>query len=339
MPAYCSVCSKSVGAKDNKITCTICCRTCHGQCVNLKSEDIEFMSEHNEKFVCPSCQGNIRKLRSNSCSDGSSQSAGVERKTGPLALILEKLSKLDKIAQDIELIKNTQSDLCEQLKKCSEKIEHHSELLHAQGVAIAECQCNITDLRTAQESVADDVMELRMKVSDIGGQMAASAVVADGMAVGRPEPCGAREMIERIKRSYNIIVRNIPEVNDTEDAVIIEKLVNEIEKSASNNITAISRVGKVKKSAVPRPVKICFNNLNTPLNILKNKKVIACNPVLKGFRISDDKSHEQLETLNRMRDELKSRIAGGEKNLTIRYMRGEPTIVSSAALDNSPPKN
>lgn len=47
-----------------------------------------------------------------------------------------------------------------------------------------------------------------------------------------------------------------------------------------------------------------------------------------NIKISDDKTPSQREYLNNVRLALKRRIDAGEQDLTIRYIKGVPTIVT-----------
>ncbi|XP_045476319.1 uncharacterized protein LOC123681986 [Harmonia axyridis] len=331
MPVSCPTCFKNVGTKENKLVCSTCNRTYHGNCVNLK--DIEYKSESGEGFSCPSCRNTVRKLRSYSCNCGGVSAAEKASMSDPLALIIKKLSKLDKIAEDIELIKNTQTDLCEQIKKCSEQVERNSSLLREHDSAISECQRSITDLHTTNNSVLSEISSLKSKIGEIGNMVVTAKNSVSGVASGSSDAVSSREILERLKRSYNIIIKNIPEGNDADDVEVVKGILNSIDNSACDTVVSVTRIGRASNNR--RPVKVCFSNFHTPLKVLKSRRLILDNPALKNYHISDDKSREQVEKLNRTREELKNRLDKGEKHITIKYINGEPSIVSSLGVSSS----
>ena len=91
----------------------------------------------------------------------------------------------------------------------------------------------------------------------------------------------------------------------------------------------IRRVGK-KIGNKPRTLKVTFTNELAALSVLKNKKNLA-NTNFTQVSIQNDLTPRQMEYLNNLRQELKTRIESGENGITIKYKNGIPTIVTSPA--------
>ncbi|KAL3287992.1 hypothetical protein HHI36_002445 [Cryptolaemus montrouzieri] len=139
MPVYCQICTKMLNSKDIKITCHSCTNLMHAVCVNLSASDLQYLEESKEKFPYTSCQSSSRLLRGNSTSSNASNHSNSQPSkldtNSALASIMEKLTKLDTIAEDIASIKKSQKSLAEQVKKCTEKLKLHSTQLKNQGQA------------------------------------------------------------------------------------------------------------------------------------------------------------------------------------------------------------
>ena len=72
-----------------------------------------------------------------------------------------------------------------------------------------------------------------------------------------------------------------------------------------------------------KPMKLFLSPARDVNIILRSKKKIESG----GIKLNNDLTLIERTYLNDLRTSLNSRIAGGEKNLTIRYIRGNPTIV------------
>lgn len=139
-----------------------------------------------------------------------------------------------------------------------------------------------------------------------------------------------QEVMERQSRAKNVIIFNLPEssnvnredkiADDSKTAKVLLSVVPDIDTS---NIK-ITRLGRVGNN--PRPLKIILEDSTQALQVLKSKAVIINRN--NNIKISDDKTPSQREYLNNVRLALKRRIDAGEQDLTIRYIKGVPTIVT-----------
>lgn len=140
-----------------------------------------------------------------------------------------------------------------------------------------------------------------------------------------------REIQERNIRAKNIVIMGIPEptaasapqrrqMDETEVNKIISEIIDEYPQPK------IFRLGKYTSDS-NRKLKVCFNSQDTAFSILRNKNKLK-NEKIKIFA---DQTPSQQKYFNELREELKRRNQEGESNLTIKYHKGIPKIVSSEA--------
>ena len=131
------------------------------------------------------------------------------------------------------------------------------------------------------------------------------------------------EIIERNKRACNVIVYNFREYNDPKtDLTKINDFIKSKIPEVSPAVFA-KRLGKTTNDKI-RPLKLFFDLVADANVILRSKKKII---EASGLKIDNDLTQMQRDYLTDLRTTLNTRIAGGEKDLTIRYVRGNPTIV------------
>lgn len=139
------------------------------------------------------------------------------------------------------------------------------------------------------------------------------------------------EINHRNQRAKNIIVIGLPEpngneTNETEKDEADKAEVINILKMISADCPApakIFRLGKQNQQR-NRPVKVCFSTQETAISILRKKN----NLKRESIKIFSDQTPFQQAFLKTLKEELESRIASGEENLSIKYVKGVPKIVS-----------
>lgn len=128
------------------------------------------------------------------------------------------------------------------------------------------------------------------------------------------------EMRERNRRALNVIIYGLAardkSTNDLE-------LVNELLRGNPNMPLAsrAQRIGKPDSSN--RPLKLTFSSHADIKTVFENKQFFIDN----NLKISNDRTPRERELLVNLRAKLQERINNGESSLTIRYIRGTPTIV------------
>lgn len=148
------------------------------------------------------------------------------------------------------------------------------------------------------------------------------------------------EAMERVKRASNVILRGVPEPQgsireriSTDEQYVSNMLSTIIGNEPDLKPVKVVRFGKGSPDH-PRLVKVVFPNSAACKRVLRNKNKLSTSP-FRGISIQDDKTPKQLAYLRDLREELKSRLDAGEMDLTIKYIRGVPTIVSSRAKNQT----
>lgn len=133
------------------------------------------------------------------------------------------------------------------------------------------------------------------------------------------------EMTERQKRANNLMIFNMPERDEDNDRIEANRL---IESASGKNFTIkkISRVGKKNKNGC-RALKISLSSQSEVFQIIKNKlklKSINGNKIY----INTDLTTNQREQYTKIKEEMSERISNGETGLYIKYLNGNPKIIS-----------
>lgn len=136
------------------------------------------------------------------------------------------------------------------------------------------------------------------------------------------------EIQERTQRQKNIIICGIPESsfeNKVErmryDTNEVQNVIRTIEENCVQPLKTF-RVGKFVAGR-NRPIKACFESEQIVLKLLRNRKNTKNN-----IRLYSDQTYNQRNYLNRLKDELLQRQEKGEENLSIKYIKGTPKIIS-----------
>ena len=80
----------------------------------------------------------------------------------------------------------------------------------------------------------------------------------------------------------------------------------------------------VAGSEKPRPLKLFFDSPDTVKTIFSNHSIFNG----KKLKIKNDSTPREMEYLKQLRVKLQERIDNGEKNLTIKFVNGVPSIIT-----------
>lgn len=135
----------------------------------------------------------------------------------------------------------------------------------------------------------------------------------------------AEELLERQKRSNNIVIFNLPvKEDDKRDA---GKLLSDL-ANRNINILKSARVGKTNKNGF-KALKVTLSNHDDVDNVLKAKRTLKG----KNIYINTDLTHLQRTNLNELKMEMESRKKNGEEDLIIKYVKGIPKLVKKNSLN------
>ena len=130
-----------------------------------------------------------------------------------------------------------------------------------------------------------------------------------------------KEVEDRISKRNNIILNGLKDVNNTqEDFKFISNIL--ATKGIIVDISKFSRLGIFdEKSDKPRPLLVKLNDVNQVNQVLKEKKNLFKNLIVKN-----DKTKKQRELYKKAAQELAERKNNGEENLFIKDINGIPTV-------------
>lgn len=141
------------------------------------------------------------------------------------------------------------------------------------------------------------------------------------------------EATERMQRTNNIIMYNVPEAPENTDAAehdsrIVQDIIQSTSPARANQPKPINirRVGRNVNNK-PRALKVSFSSGSEALDILKTKKHLRSS-TLNNISLNNDQTPRQVVYLKQLRLELKGRMDSGENNITIKYKNGIPTILA-----------
>ncbi|CAH2002619.1 unnamed protein product [Acanthoscelides obtectus] len=307
-----------------------------GDNVEKYSDNNEELSDGKERWSCPACckQGRVTRSGSTSSTCGARSETTAPLKpdqstpTDTLTLILNQLSTM---ASDIKDIKNTQSQLRTDVAYCRNLLQQHSDSISRHDDLIAAYETNIQNIQVTQTELSSNIANIESRLARSmetmhSGTGASSTPIA---------PSSQAETMELFRRSHNIILRGIAEGND--DINIVSEIIRHIEPSAENHRLSITRLGRTTSSN--RLIRVVFSSPIIVSNILRKKNSILSHPTLRHVKISDDKTRGQMQELQHLREELRRRQTTGESNITIKYVRGKPSIVHTATQEITPSKN
>lgn len=332
----CHICSKQISST-RSINCSKCGNAFHLDCLILLPNELTSLGAD---WTCNYCKNDGRTLRSGSVS------SPAQRLTAPVAqpiLSADQFSvlmaKLNEMSVDISTMKEIQFSLKSDLAQCKTMLEQHSANLSRHDAALAEHSRVMGQHAVEIDSCKSGIDVLNKNYDSLRGvvdsaSLAISKIESVGTRIsGTPSPDPAllpAEVLDRLRRSHNILIRGVPESSPDSDLTLASTVVDYVTPTASSQCTFVTRIG-TSTSNRPRMLKISFNNPLVVTRILKNKRVLANVPEWRKYNITDDKTPVQIKELNNLREELKRRLGRGESGIDIKYISGVPTITEVTA--------
>ncbi|KAL3271926.1 hypothetical protein HHI36_022396 [Cryptolaemus montrouzieri] len=133
------------------------------------------------------------------------------------------------------------------------------------------------------------------------------------------------EILERVKRSHNILINGIVASEDRlNDDMILEHCVDHITPTSSTYAIETFPFGS-------NFWRMTFSNPHIVNKILRNKKSLLGHPEFRKVKVYDDMTPQQTETSKNLRNELKLRQEQEEASITTRYVKGVPEMVKTSS--------
>jgi hypothetical protein len=219
------------------------------------------------------------------------------------------------------------------------KCDSCSRLVHSKcsGLSATELKCLTMKSRKLKyfcdscEKGLSELPELKILISSLLVEVESLKKKSSTL---RSDEFVINEVNERNMRASNLIFYNIPESTSknvveriSHDKEEINKIINDT--SDIKMPIKVIRLGKSYHSDKHRPINAIFSTAGDAFDILKNKKLLLSRlpPTKTNIGISSDRTQFQREQMKQLRDQLATRNASGEQNLTIKFIKGLPTII------------
>ncbi|KAL3281197.1 hypothetical protein HHI36_004413 [Cryptolaemus montrouzieri] len=156
----------------------------------------------------------------------------------------------------------------------------------------------------------------------------------ESLIVASTPTIDSSEILVRARRSHNVIVRRVVEDSDPgSDLSTVTKVLELVVPSNSKYLVPSSSNGSENRRG-PRPILVSLSDPITARDILRNKKLLSTSEMFKKVTMTDV-FPKQTECLKKAPEDLKLRQSQGEQNLTIKYLKGVPTVISIKNIASS----
>lgn len=259
------------------------------------------------------------------------KSQGSEQDNSPITLkhFNALIEMMQNITSSIERIENRQSDLFSQLASCNAALADHTEILTQHESSLKAFRFEVDTMQHQHTSLSSRVSDLSTEMKKIHQEL-----IPD-RSNGADTSFDVSEVLDRVTKSHNLIALNVPERGDgSEDVTVVSDMVDFICGSASRYLVNTVRLRSTDENR-PRWLKMTFSNPETVRNLLRNKSRLHASQKYRKVIIRDDKTRNQLDELNKLREELRRRQSLGEDRITIKYVKGSPKIVTLAETSSN----
>lgn len=198
-----------------------------------------------------------------------------------------------------------------------------------------KCSTLGNDLNTLKKLIVG----LQQEISDLKNTIKTASPSSHSFSPQDMETI-VQEISQRDKRKTNVIVYGCKEGNYNSnkeqlkaDEPIISQILSTL--SVTEDELKIVRLGKFEPSNTNRgrPIKIMCSSVSNVNTILRNSYKLKTVNEFKDIRISSDKTPAQIQFFKEVKGELTRRLTAGEKDLTIKYRNGIPTIITKTSLN------
>lgn len=192
-----------------------------------------------------------------------------------------------------------------------------------------EINIDIQDIKNDNTTTQNKIKHLQNEINEIKHQQTATSSTSKSPVSYQHNHNLILELKDRCEREKNIIIVGIPEINERNthsrqnyDNAEAMKIITSLYENCLKPIKTI-RLGKYIPNK-SRPLKVCFDNIDVPKYLLRNKKKLQDN-----IQIYADQTPSQKQYLQTLKEELNKRIENGESDLVIKYIKGLPTITQN----------
>lgn len=191
------------------------------------------------------------RSRSNSSSISATVPAPISASSNePVTLEHFKLlmDRMQHLILSVERVEKRQDDLISQLAACTSTLNDHSKILSEHQSSLEKCSENIEDINRSQAAVKDDLAGISERVCTLENNLSSASTSSTDFP----------EVLERFKKSHNVILVNVPENGDTSrDMEVAGEIVDHIHRSSSSHLKSVERL-PAKDASRPRWMRVIY---------------------------------------------------------------------------------
>ena len=315
--------------------CDSCCKTICKECSSISPTEIRSVAlgKRVTVFFCSDCMLGLLELPKlkeqvkTLTQKLTSLEARIDRRVRTDSFDQVRMD-LDKLTKDSNSLRESMKDMEKTIKATATKeIQELRTLIEKPTYAEA-----LSNLEKESKTLKNELSTLKTKVSD--------PPVPANMQLSSPVELTITEIQEREKRAANLIIFGLEE-NQNQTLNIEELMANELTKvkdllkkvndSIDMENVKIHRLGRFSEEKI-RPVKVVFPSRERALDILRHKAKLNGNG--NSCYIKNDQTPAQRSYLKHILSKLEERKSSGEEDLTIKYIRGIPSIVKQQKPKN-----
>lgn len=143
-----------------------------------------------------------------------------------------------------------------------------------------------------------------------------------------------QEMAEREKRKSNLVIFNLPEMENGSRSDQISEDVSSVRDILANLGVVVDQVHPLRLGKFDpthqhrkRPIKITLSSSGLVSSALRESSKLKSIDKYKSIFLTNDKTPLQSSLYKAVKQQLNQRIAAGETNIYIRHFNGTPKIV------------
>ena len=173
----------------------------------------------------------------------------------------------------------------------------------------------VKDLRDDLANVESDVAGLQSETKSLSERV----TYCEDNVVRIVDICS--EVRDREQRSKNVILHGFSEHGSTDnDLLTVNQLLEKFPgKPKAKSAHRLSKLVNDKT----RPLKLFFESRDIPMLLFKHSQIFEA----EKLKATNDSTPLERELLQNARTSLQKRTEKGEHNLTIKFIRGNPTVV------------
>ena len=289
------VCGEPVLGSDKGVECDRCGQWYHTGCLGISNAAYDALNKYHKVFswFCPPC----KKLLKVYVPD----SMAIKSKIDELATTVDNRMKL------IEL----------SLREQEQAVDHQTKLIERSIKESHVQKASYADM--VKGSCSDVVAKVTAKVASIPQSLTSRAESKDMQNISKVFD----DFLEKDKRKNNLVIHNLPESEGDTFAERADKdtrLFQDVVKDTfrmNASVSKVYRVGKVMEGK-PRLLIVTLATPGVKGDILRLAPQLRNSNAWGNIYITPDLTKAEREAARKVREELASRKAAGESNLTIR---------------------